>query len=157
MRCLALILSLSVGVVGCGTWVTDTQINPAPRPLSGRGYESVEVFSSAPPARPHVALALLKVEQDRSTDDHPSELMVQRLRERAGAMGCDVVFIGATQELAAPDLVFTGSRTMSATCLVYSQPGDRGTAPPAPPARRMCVDRRDFDEHRNCIVPRAAN
>jgi hypothetical protein len=155
MRYLALVLSLSAGVVGCETSVSDTRINPSPRPLPARGYESVEVFSSAPPARAHVDIAILEVEQDNSTDDHPSELIIQRLRERAGAMGCDAVLLGATQELTHPDLVFTGVRTLSATCIVYSQPGDHGAASP-PPSRRMCVDRKDFDEHRNCIVPMAA-
>lgn len=157
MRSLILILVLSVVVAGCGTWVTDTQINPAPRPLFARGYESVEVFSSAPPARAHVDVALLKVDQTNAIDDHLGEqLMIQRLRERAGAMGCDAVFIGATQERAAPDLLTSGSRTMTATCIVYSQPGDHGAVPPSPPSRRMCVDRKDFDDHRNCILPIAA-
>ncbi len=156
MRCLSLILGLSVVVTGCGTWVTDTPINPAPRPLFARGYESVEVFSSAPPARAHVDVALLKVDQTNAIDDHLGELMIQRLRERAGAMGCDAVFIGQTQERAAPDLLISGSRTMMATCIVYNQPSDHGAAPPSPPGRRMCVDRKDFDEHRNCILPIAA-
>jgi hypothetical protein len=156
MRSLSLILGLCVVLTGCGTWVTDTQINLAPHALFPRGYESVEVFSSVPPARPHVDVALLQVDQMNAMDEHLRELMVQRLRERAGAMGCDAVFIGATQERAAPDLLTSGSRTMSATCIVYSQPGDRGAAPPPPPPRRMCIDRKDFDEHRNCILPIAA-
>ena len=156
MRSQILILGLSVVVTGCGTWVTDTQINPAPRPLFARGYEAVEVFSSAPPARAHVDVALLKVDQVNAIDDHLGELMIQRLRERAGAMGCDAVFIGATQERAPADLLTSGSRTMTATCIVYSQPGERGAGPPSPPARRMCVDRKDFDAHRNCILPIAA-
>jgi hypothetical protein len=154
VRCLLLIGGLSVIVfTGCGTWVTDTQLNPAPRPLVPRGYDSVEVFSSAAPARPHVDVALLKVDQTNAMDDHLGEVMIQRLRERAGAMGCDAVFIGATQERAAPDLFNSGSRTMSATCIVYRQPGDHGLVPPSPPAPRMCVDRRDFNDHRNCILP----
>jgi hypothetical protein len=156
MRSLILLLGLSAVITGCGTWVTDTQINSAPRPLLARGYESVEVFSSAPPARAHVDLALLEVQQTNAIDDYLGELMIQRLRERAGAMGCDAVFIGATQERAAPDLFTSGSRTMTATCIVYSQPGDHGAGPPSPPPRRMCVDRKDFDTHRNCILPIAA-
>ena len=156
MRSLNLILGLSVVVTGCGTWVTDTQINPAPRPLFARGYESVEVFSSAPPARAHVDVALLKVDQAYAIDDHWGELMIQRRRVRAGALGCDAVFIGATQERVAPDLLTSGSRTMTATCIVYGQPGDHSAGPPSPPPRRMCVDRKDFDEHRNCILPIAA-
>ena len=156
MRSPLLIFGLFVVVTGCGTWVTDTQINPAPRPLFARGYESVEVFSSAPPARAHVDVALLKVDQMNAMDDRPGELMIQRLRERAGAMGCDAVFIGATQEREAPGFLTSGSRTMTATCIVYSQPGDHGAVRPSPAARRMCVDRKDFDEHRNCVVPSAA-
>jgi len=78
MRSVILILGLSVVVTGCGTWVTDTQINPAPRPLSARGYESVEIFSSAPPARAHVDVALLKVDQVNAMDDHLGELLWSR-------------------------------------------------------------------------------
>ena len=92
-------------------------------------------------------------------DDHLGELMIQRLRERAGAMGCDAIafFIGATQERAPADLLTSGSRTMTATCIVYSQPGERGAGPPSPPARRDAAsDRKDFDAHRNCILPIAA-
>jgi hypothetical protein len=101
-------------------------------------------------------VALLKVDQVNEVDDHLGELMIQRLRERAGAMGCDAVVISAPQQVAAPDWLSSGRRTMSATCVVYSQPGDSAfipPSPPAPPPRRMCVDRKDFDQHRNCVMP----
>ena len=85
MRSVILILGLSAVVTGCGTWVTDRQINPAPRRFRA-GYESVEVFSSAPlRARAHVDVALLKVDQVNAMDDDFGEPMIQRLRERAGA------------------------------------------------------------------------
>jgi hypothetical protein len=149
-------LALAVVVAGCGTWVTAVPLNPPPRPLTPRTYDAVEVFSSAPPARPHVDVALLKVDQSNTLDDQPRELMIQRLREQAGAMGCDAVFLGATQELAPPDLFSSGARTMAATCIVYTLPGDRGVVPPPPSTRRMCTDRKDFDDHRNCILPLAS-
>jgi len=156
MRSVMLILGLSVVVGGCGTWVTDTPLNSAPRPLLPRGYESVEIFSSAPPARAHVDIALLKVDQVNAMDDNVGELMIQRLRERAGAIGCDAVFIGATQEHTDSYLITSGSRTMSATCIVYRRPDDPGAVRPSPSVRRMCLDRSDFDEHRNCVLPIAA-
>jgi hypothetical protein len=152
LRSIARSVALSVAVSGCGTWVTDTQINPAPRPLVSRGYESVEVFSSTPPARSHVDVALLKA-QSNSIVDHRSDDMIHHLRERAAAMGCDAVFLGASQELAPADFLSPGVSAIWATCVVYTQPGDRAVVPPTPPGRRMCVDRTDFDQHRNCILP----
>jgi hypothetical protein len=152
VRSVASIGGLFVVIAGCGTWVTETQLNPAPHPPQPRGYESVEVFSSSPPTRDHVDVALLKVDQVNEIEDGFSEIMIQHLRERAGALGCDAVFLGTPQELRGPDLLSSGSRRMFATCIVYKNPGDP-VAPPPPSARRMCVDRRDFDAHRNCIMP----
>jgi hypothetical protein len=87
------------------------------------------------------------VDQNYDVGEGLGELMIQRLRERAGAMGCDAIYIGQ----AVPNSFTTGPRTMSGTCIVYRRPGDPGPVGPSPPARRTCVDRRDFDEHRNCI------
>jgi hypothetical protein len=137
-----LCLLLLFTVVGCGTLATDTPLNPAPHPLVARSPESVEIFSSAPPSREHQDVALIKVDQTEASDDDPRALMLRQLREHAAAMGCDAVFLGAIEEA-----------TMSATCIVYRNPGDVGVASTPPsPRPRTCIDRKDFDDHRDCIL-----
>jgi hypothetical protein len=121
MRSLVLAFGLSVLVIGCGTFVTETPLNPAPRLLNPRGFESVEVFSSAPPARAHVDVALLEVEQTHDLNQQGTDLMIQRLRERAGAIGCDAVVIGGMRERGnSTELFDSGSTTLHATCIVYN-------------------------------------
>jgi hypothetical protein len=156
MRSLLLLVSLSIAAVGCGTFVTYTPLNRTPRPLAPRPAASVELFSSAAPSRPHVDVALLEVEQN---DRQGNAVMVQTLRERAGTMGCDAVFIVGTRERDGSryDL---GFRTLTATCIVYTD-GANPAPPPiveAPPdgQRRMCLDRVDFDRNRNCVLARGA-
>lgn len=149
-------LTLNAGIVlcllapasGCGTWVADTPINPAPRPVAARPWQSVEVLSSTPPARDHVDVALLRVDQNYSVGDRLGEVMIQRLRERAGALGCDALYINGT----VPSGFTEGVRTMSGTCIVYREPTVPGPARPSPPPRRTCVSRKDFEEHRDCIA-----
>ena len=119
MRSLSLVFCSFILLAGCGTFVTETALNPAPRPLYARGYESVEVFSSAPPARAHVDIALLEVEQTHDLNQQGTDLMVQRLRERAGAMGCDAVVLGGMRERGGDGHLDSGSTTLHATCIVY--------------------------------------
>ena len=63
----SLVIVWTLGIValagGCGTFVKATALNPAPHVLTPRQYEAVVVFSSGAPARPHVDVALLEVEQ----------------------------------------------------------------------------------------------
>ena len=120
MRNLLVVFGLSVVLVGCGTFVTETLINPPPRPLTPRGYESVQVFSSTPPKRPYVDVALMEVEQTHDLNVRGTDLMIQRLRERAGTIGCDAVVIGGMRERGSDTKVFdSGSTTLHATCIVY--------------------------------------
>jgi hypothetical protein len=105
---------------GCDTFVTATPINPSPRPLTRRGFESVPVFTSGPPSRPHVDVALLEVEQTHDFNYQGTDLMIQRLREEAGTMACDAVVLGGMGERGSDAEIFAaGSTTMHATCIVY--------------------------------------
>ena len=159
------VLTLGLLVVsGCGTFVTETRLNPTPRPLAPRAPESVEIFASSGPARAHVDVALLVASQNDGTG---TAAIVQSLRARAGAMGCDALFIMGMQE---------GGRLIQATCVVYTDggagslqrasvpavaaappppppPPRAAPAPTAPDTRRICVTRQDFESHRNCVLP----
>ncbi|HMA91733.1 MAG TPA: hypothetical protein VKP30_03560, partial [Polyangiaceae bacterium] len=49
--------------------------------------ETVEVFSSGPPARAHADVALLEVEQYDDTFDGGTPEILAKLRQKAGEMG----------------------------------------------------------------------
>jgi hypothetical protein len=111
---------LLLAAAGCGTFVTATPLNPPPRPLTPRGFESIQVYSSAPPSRPYIDVALLEVEQTHDLNQQGTDLMIQRLREQAGTMGCDAVVIGGMRERGRETNAFdSGSTTLHATCIVY--------------------------------------
>jgi hypothetical protein len=161
-------LALPVVVMGCGTFVTTTQLNPPPHPLVYRAAASVEVYSSSPPTQPHVDLALLELEQNGGLG---RAALIELLRERAGALGCDAVFIGGVRGRGFNGEGFDSPREMvNATCLVYTAQRDVPlvlTVPPAPVLtvapvphpgeRRMCHDRQDFQANRDCVLGRVSN
>jgi hypothetical protein len=119
----------TVWALGCGTAVYATPINPAPRPLVPRAPESVEVFVSSPPTEPHVDVALLEVRQDEGFNRQGTDYMIERLREKAGELGCDAVFIKNRGEHAGLDtgtpfdLADADAQTLLASCIVYAAPG----------------------------------
>jgi len=136
----------SVVVLNCGTYVEVTALNPPPRPLVSRSAASVEVYSSLPPARRHVDVALLKVDQSNGLTEADTAAMIQKLREKAAQQGCDAVFISGTSERSPlpssgpiPPLDF-GSHQLTATCVVYlSDAAVLTVAPPAAEAARAPV------------------
>jgi hypothetical protein len=118
MRMPGLLLSLLLSA--CGPWVSATALNPSPRMLSSRSAKSVDVYSSGPPARPHVDVALLEVGKGDDGSSGTSE-MIERLRQKAADMGCDGVVVGGmTTRTADVHVPFDfGDRTIHATCIVY--------------------------------------
>jgi hypothetical protein len=88
-----------------------------------RPPETVEVYSSSPPTRPHVDVALFEVTQTEDLTDRGTAFMIERLRERAGEMGCDAVLVGGMSEHEGSHSLFdSDSRTLQATCIVYTPP-----------------------------------
>ena len=157
VRRVVLSVALLLAVAGCGTFVSETQLNPAPQALPPRGPQAVEIYSSSAPARAHVDVALLEVSQN---DGQGTGAMIQLLRERAGEMGCDAVVLGGTRERGdSGDLPSMASITLNATCIVYRRPGDpvADRLPTVRGSRRTCHDLADFRRNRNCIVPRGAH
>lgn len=119
----SVIALLLLGSFGCGTYVSSTPINGAgSRPP--RGARSVAIYSSGPPDRPYRELAVMQVEQDRGLNERGMNVMLDRLRDRAGQMGCDGVVLGGISERdgAAWHTLWpldTGSTTLTATCIVF--------------------------------------
>lgn len=161
------VLGLLGAMTGCGTLlgveVTVTPLNPAPRPPMRLTADMVAVYSSEPPKRPHVDLALLEADNPGLS----ASATIQALRARAAALGCEAVYIngvGVGDRLAGSPRLFSSDDSLHATCVVftdtiYLQPAAAvaSSAPPRPGERRMCPDRQDFESHRDCVVPRAAD
>lgn len=96
-----------------------------PRALSPRSGDSVEVFSSGPPSRAHVDLALIEATQQSSSSDGGTAELVAQMRSKAGELGCDALVISdAVSRADSLNNLLTGQNTdrkgLVGTCVVYS-------------------------------------
>jgi hypothetical protein len=99
-----------------------TALNPYPHALVARAPAQVEVFSSAAPARPHVDVGLITVEEGQTGGGTPDELL-GLLRQTAAERGCDAVVVAPPGSKSGTDplLNLTRSyRVYSGTCIVYT-------------------------------------
>ena len=125
-----LALAGSAPLAGCGTYTSFTPINSPPHEMTRRPASRIQVFSSGPPRRPYVDVAVIEVEQTHSLNEQGEALMIRRIREQAGAIGCDAVVLGGTTDHngAQPgsgwDLIDPGSTKQTATCIVYEDNED---------------------------------
>ncbi|HTE56915.1 MAG TPA: hypothetical protein VK698_38950 [Kofleriaceae bacterium] len=136
------ILSLSILLAaGCGTSLHTTQLNAPPRAMQPRQPESVEVFTSGAPPRPHVDVALIEAEEQSSLSVADTADMLHKLRERGADMGCDAVVLGgaSSRDPGVRDLESwvaenpKGRKGFYGTCIVYSgPPASASTSAPAP-------------------------
>jgi hypothetical protein len=119
----AVALAVALALAGCrGTRTQMTALNPAPRPLAPRLAADVEVFSSAPPTRPYVDVALLEAEQAKPSRAATAAL-IAALRKRAAQHGCDaIVVLGLTSR----DTEAFTRKGVYATCVVYTSTGAPG-------------------------------
>jgi len=136
-------LGIALLATGCMATVETVPLNAAPRPMVARPARAVEIYASSPPVRPHVDVAMLRADQP-NYDDNTTGL-VQALAERAGAMGCDALFISGAAERSGGkpgDLYYLldpGSRVLLGVCVVYvDQPGTPAP-PPAPTASAVVL------------------
>jgi hypothetical protein len=173
-RCRLSGLVLLVGLSGCDeTEVTYTPLNVPPHALKARRPDQIPIFSSGPPERPHVDVGLISVQQGEGSETPASLIAI--LRQSGAERGCDALLLAPPSSTTnATGLTYWGGsyQIYSATCIVYRtvEPGNVGVTcapvdpssttvldPPVPqrptPGRsRICRDRRDFDETRNCIL-----
>jgi hypothetical protein len=123
-------LLLMLALAGCGTTVTAHMINPPPQPMRPRPAQEVQLFTSAPPARPYVDVAYLEAEQQSEMSFDDTQQFFTKLRERAGEMGCDAVVIGSPKNRQVGSLLSDNGRAsvdgLTATCIVYVE--DEGLA-----------------------------
>ncbi len=92
----SLFIAATTLTTACGASLHATTINAAPHPMTPRSIESVEMYTSGPPARPHVDVALFEVEEASSFSTAGTPEMINKLRERGAQMGCDAVVLGSS-------------------------------------------------------------
>jgi hypothetical protein len=91
------------------------------------------VLASAPPSEPHVDVALLQVEQAEGLNRQGTDYMIQRLREKAGELGCDAIYIKSASEHSGDDdsllpLLDPDTHSLLAACIVYTPPASAESA-----------------------------
>ena len=116
--------ALSTSALGCGTFLETTALNAPPRPLTPRPAETVEVYSSTLPLRPHQDVAIIRAQ----SDNYGLARALEDARKRAGEMGCDAIFITSVSQHpnAPPDaplaLLAGNANLLYATCIVWLAP-----------------------------------
>lgn len=107
-------------VASCTASIEHTRLNWAARPLPSRPLESVELFTSGPPARPHMDLVVYQV----SSAYESMAQLLSRLRVEAAREGCDALVAHVGREIDEA----TEVGVVTATCIVYT---DGGAGPEA--------------------------
>jgi hypothetical protein len=111
MRPAPLAIAIVIAATGCGTVISQTRLNPTPQDAHRNGADAVDVLGAGPPTRAHVDIALFVA--DRRLDT--SEQAIAKLRERAGAMGCNAIVIDSARSPNAG----VAPTNFTATCVVY--------------------------------------
>jgi hypothetical protein len=105
------------------TTVNYSPLNPSPRALSPRPPATVEMFASGPPARPHVDIGIITVEEGDTGESSPEELL-GLLRQDAARQGCDALVVAPPSSKTDSDLFQNthSRRVYSGACIVYRGP-----------------------------------
>lgn len=123
-------------LVACGPTIRVTALNPSPRPFAARPPMSVEVFTTALPQRPYVEVAVLSAKGGKAEEHFP------KMREQAGAMGCDALVFTAMPRDATSSgynwksggvTTATTNSGSSATCVVWTDSTPAAGAPGSSP------------------------
>jgi hypothetical protein len=118
-------LVLLLFVAGCGTMISTTMVNPSPRPLQPRPPETVDMFTSGPPARSYVDVAFFEAEQESEVSLDETREFLAGLRERAASMGCDGLVVGSVTNRTSLSLDLdshSNIKGLTGTCIVYTDP-----------------------------------
>ena len=133
-----LAFGVCTSALGCGPFVQATPLNAPTHPLTPRATEAVEVYSSTLPARPHQDVAIIQASESEAQG---LAAMLDKIREKAGQMGCDAIFVTGTGEhVGAPRgtawaLFDASADLLYATCIEWlgpPAPAAVATTPPAP-------------------------
>ena len=112
-------------VAACGTTLTAVPTNRPIRPMTPRDPMSVELITTGVPQRPFVEVAYLEAQQESEMSlDHAPDVM-NKMRQRAAAMGCDALILGGGND-AVVGSTFRGSggtntlRGYRGTCIQWN-------------------------------------
>jgi hypothetical protein len=154
MRTLAVVTSISflATLAACGTRLVVTNTNTPPRAMTPRSPESVQVFSTSPPPAPYVEVALIEARQQSEYSVDRENVVIDKLRKKAGEMGCDgLVMTGSADSVVGSSDDKSGYvRTLKgykATCIVFT--GEAPASKDAAPTGPRCIP----NETRACIGP----
>jgi hypothetical protein len=108
----------------CGTKIEYTPTNTAPRPMTARAPEQVEVFNASKPTKAFVEVGVLEAQQQSAYSRDNSSAIMAKLRKEAGDRGCDGVIVnGSNDATVGSTYEGTGStdtlKGYRATCIVY--------------------------------------
>ena len=99
------------------------------------------MFSSAPPTRPHVDVALIESDEESENSFASTAALLAKMRERAAELGCDALVIGheySNQDVLLSSLTSKShqARGFSGTCIMYT---DAGAPPVAAPSASIAI------------------
>jgi hypothetical protein len=123
-RTAAGLLTIALLTCGCGSTVRYTPVVRSAGLHRGRPVQSVDVYLSGPPTRPHRDLGLLEAKQESDLSLDGTRAMLHKLRARAARIGCDAISLNSVGSRTAPALAVDIShassvKTVTATCIRY--------------------------------------
>jgi hypothetical protein len=126
MRPMIALWIATLGLVGCGTFVTATTLDDRVPWGPATTEREVQVFASGPPSRPHSDLAILEARQTHGLNDQGVDVMIRHLRAQAAEIGCDAIVLGGFSEYrgarsdSALAILDESATLQRATCIVYT-------------------------------------
>ncbi|HEY5447578.1 MAG TPA: hypothetical protein VIQ54_02470 [Polyangia bacterium] len=119
----AALITIATLVSGCGTVVTYTPLLGNAYTVSSRPPESVDIYLSEPPTRPHQDVGLLEAEQESEMSVDGTKEMLAEVRRQAARHGCDAIFIKRVGSDAKSFLDSNWAvKAITATCIRYTAP-----------------------------------
>jgi hypothetical protein len=123
LRAIVVSALATLGLTGCGTYVTYGQLNRPPHASTPRESPlDVEVFVSRTPPRPYVEVYSLNGEKQTEYSQANRDDMVASMRVKAASLGCDGLVVGDVTRADAT-ATSTGATAkvggLSAVCIMY--------------------------------------
>jgi hypothetical protein len=118
------VIALGSLVTGCGSQFFAAELNAPPRAMASRPIQTVEVYASQPPTRPHVDVREIQT----TLAVYAPGRIVAGLRAEAAREGCDAVYVKI------PPTRGDRVASASATCIVYTDAAPAAASAVAAPA-----------------------
>jgi len=118
------LFAIALLVCGCGTNVTFTALDGAPRRPRLPPGAQVDVYLSAPPNRPYHDVGLLEAEQMSEFSVDETRDMLRKMRGEAARYGCDAIYVKGVGAHGQTSVFLDGNaasvKAVSATCIRYN-------------------------------------